>query len=93
MRECEAQGGEGLWNSWPSGGALLLLLLLLRSAAARPRPPPGTRQPRLLRNLVALVATVVGGGGVGSVDRLVVRERHYLLTEHVEIGGMSRGSQ
>lgn len=21
MRECEAQGGEGVWNSWPSGGA------------------------------------------------------------------------
>lgn len=21
MRECEAQGGKGVWNSWPSGGA------------------------------------------------------------------------
>lgn len=21
IRECEAQGGEGVWNSWPSGGA------------------------------------------------------------------------
>lgn len=27
MRECGAQGGKGVWNSWPSGGASCSLAL------------------------------------------------------------------
>ncbi len=27
MRECGAQGSEGVWNSWPSGGASCSLAL------------------------------------------------------------------
>lgn len=87
MRECEAQGGEGLWNSWPSGGALLSLC----SAAARPAPP-GTRQQRLLGNFGGVGRRGLDGGVGRSVGRPAGRSVGWwsgnvdLLAEHVGVG-------
>lgn len=59
MRECEAQGGEGVWNSWPSGGASC-------SFALQPLASWDTTEMSGWGGVVQYVRRVVDGRGRGD---------------------------